>query len=133
MTTELQTDVLRFHPTIDDCVRVEKPNVALLSGVLHCIERPYEIIEQIIAHRLDHVIVDRQPLMPPGSAAQDRVCVARIPASIYESSYPLWLLDESRFRAAWAREYELVAEAEGAPMPTHLGQLRRRQMLFSRR
>jgi putative methyltransferase (TIGR04325 family) len=132
--TDLQTDVLRFHATIDDCVRIEKPNVALLSGVLHCIEKPYEIIDQIVGHRIDYVIVDRQPLMPTAAAADERVCVAAIASLIYEASYPLWLLSDGRFRAAWARGYDLVAEgSDGAPLMTHVGQLPRRQLLYSRR
>lgn len=128
--SDLQTDVLRFHPTIEECLRIERSNVAVLSGVLQCIEKPYDIIEEIIARQLDYVIVDRQPLAP---ADEDRVCVANIPPTIYAASYPIWLLSDSRFRAAWAGAYDLVAEGEGRPMMTPLGPLPRRQLFYARR
>jgi len=131
--SELATDVLRFHGTIDDCARVEKPNVAVLSGVLSIVEKPYEIIDQITAHRIEHVIVDRQALVPSFAPEQERVCVETVPPYIYEGSYPFWLLSERKFRAAWAGNYDLVAEAELAPLATHVGQLPQRQLLFSRR
>jgi putative methyltransferase (TIGR04325 family) len=129
---DLATDVLRFHFTVDDSLARENPNVALFSGVLHCIEKPYELIEQIVARGPEYVIIDRQPLMAASEGNQERVCVSHVPAEIYEASYPLWMLSEERFRAAWGRGYRLVAEAEGAPLVTHLGSLPRRQLLYVR-
>jgi putative methyltransferase (TIGR04325 family) len=130
---DLQTEVLRFHPTIEQCVRTEKPNLAILSGVLSWIENPYAIIEEIVRHRLDYVIVDRQPLLRAAEGAPEPATVVTVPEQIYGGSYPMWLLNEARFRAAWDSAYELVAEAEQEPLQTHLGVLPRRQMLFARR
>ena len=131
---EMQTDVLRFHGVIEDCVRIEEPNVAVLSGVLAIVEDPYAIIDRIIAQRIDYVIVDRQALVPSLMAEEERVCVETVPASIYEGSYPFWLLSEPRFREAWTRAYDLVAEAETDPLlPTHVGPLPQRQFLLVRR
>jgi hypothetical protein len=114
-------------------VRIEKPNVAILSGVLSIVERPYQIVDDIIAHGLEYVIVDRQALVPSMAAGDERVCVETVAPWIYEGSYPFWLLSESRFRAGWAEAYDLVAEAEIEPLSTHVGELPQRQMLFSRR
>jgi putative methyltransferase (TIGR04325 family) len=127
---ELETNALHFYSTIEECVRVQRPNVAVLSGVLQCIEKPYAIIDEIIARDFDYVIVDRQPLL---SGEEERICVSKIPPKIYPASYPFWLLSEPRFRAAWSREYEVVAEAEGPPLNTVFGVVPRRQMLYARR
>jgi putative methyltransferase (TIGR04325 family) len=124
---ELQDQVLRFYPTIADCVRAENPNVAILSGVLQYLESPYQTIDEIIAQRIEYVVVDRQPL---SARDEESLCVVTIPPHIYPASYPFWILSERRFRAAWERAYRLVAEAEGAPIETHLGPLRRRQLLY---
>jgi len=127
---ELETEVLRFHRTIGECLRAERPNVVVLSGVLHCIESPWTLIDEIVTAALDYVIVDRQPLSP---RPNDDLTVATIPKYIYEASYPLWWLSESRFRAAWARAYDVVAEAEERPLLTPIGLLPRRQLLLARR
>jgi putative methyltransferase (TIGR04325 family) len=126
---ELQTDVLRFYPTIDDCVRAESPNVAILSGVLQYLESPYRVIDEIVAQGIDYVIVDRQPV---SARLEERLCVVNIAPHIYRASYPFWILSEARLRAAWEGSYRLVAESEGAPLETHLGPLRRRQLLYRR-
>jgi putative methyltransferase (TIGR04325 family) len=127
---QLETEVLRFHRTIADCLSVERPNVAVLSGVLHCLPSPWPIVDEIIAADLPYVIVDRQPLSP---LPTDRVSISRVPKEIYEGSYPLWWLSEPRFRASWAARYDVVAEAELAPLDTPVGLLPRRQMLLARR
>jgi putative methyltransferase (TIGR04325 family) len=127
---ELQTDVLRFYATIADCIQAENPNVAILSGVLQYLEHPYEVVEAVTSQGIDYVVIDRQPL----SASKDEsVCVAIIPPQLYTGSYPFWLLSEDRFRGAWDRAYDLVAEAEGSPLETHVGLLKRRQLFYARR
>jgi len=127
---ELENEVLRFHRTIAECLSVEHPNVAVLSGVLHCIPSPWGVVDEIIAAGLPYVIIDRQPLSP---LPTDRVSISRVPKEIYEGSYPLWWLSEPRFRAAWAAWYDVVAESELAPLETPVGLLPRRQILLARR
>jgi putative methyltransferase (TIGR04325 family) len=126
----LETETLRFHPTIAACLSAEGPNVAVLSGVLQYLEAPYDVIEEITSSGVSFILVDRQPLT---SWADEHLSIVRIPAAIYEASYPFWFLSESRFRSAFSRRYDLVAEAEGPPLATHLGVLARRQLLFARR
>jgi putative methyltransferase (TIGR04325 family) len=130
---DLQTDVLRFYATIDDCVKVERPNVAILSGVLQYLEHPYELIAQVVGTGIDYVIIDRQPLRPPGSQLGEAIVVVTIPPSIYRASYPFWVLNEERFRGAWSEAYELIVESETQAVSTHIGPLPRRQFFYRRR
>jgi putative methyltransferase (TIGR04325 family) len=127
---ELQTDVLRFYATIEACVRAEAPNVVILSGVLQYLERPYELVEQVVASRVPYLVVDRQPL---STSSDESLGVVTVPSQIYAGSYPFWFLNEGRFRAAWAQAYDLIAEAEGPPLSTHRGLLHRRQLFYKRR
>jgi putative methyltransferase (TIGR04325 family) len=127
---ELETENLRFYDTVEACVQAEVPDVVVLSGVLQYLERPHEMIDEIGARDIDYVVVDRQPL---SSDAVDQLCVVTIPPTIYDASYPFWMLSEARFRAAWARRYDLLAEMEREPLASHLGVLKRRQIFYRRR
>jgi len=127
----LENDHLRFYYTIQECLSSEKPDVALLSGVLHIVENPYEVIEAIQKSEIDYVIVDRQPLSPND---MEQVYVKNVPPYIYAASYPMWVLSESRFRNTWS-DYKLEAEDEEfiklEVTPTEI--LTRRRFLYSRR
>jgi putative methyltransferase (TIGR04325 family) len=127
---ELENDVLRFYPTIAECVRAERPNVAILSGVIAYLEKPYELIDQIIDHGIGYVVVDRQMLAPE---TDEHVCVQTVAPQIYDGSYPCWVLSESRFRRAWDRGYDVLAEATGTRLETHIGSLPFLQLLYRRR
>jgi putative methyltransferase (TIGR04325 family) len=104
---ELQTDALRFHAAIDDCVRIEKPNVAILSGVLSIVERPYQIVDDIIAHGLEYVIVDRHASRrsPPGytRAATRSGCSAKVASAPVGPRPTTWSRRRrsSRCRRTW--------------------------------
>ena len=111
MEFEFTNDQLRFYPSIEECLRIEKPNVLLLSSVIQYLPRPYDFLADALRHGFDYVIIDRTAFMGNG---QDRLTVQHVPASIYKASYPAWFLSEKRFSACFDERYELVYEFAGA-------------------
>lgn len=105
----IEDETLHFYYTINECMLNEKPNMVLLSGVLHVIDQPYLVIRNIIDCNVDYVVVCRQPLT---NKLDERLCIMNVPPNIYNASLPYWFLSETRFRSAWAEAYDLFAEAE---------------------
>ena len=101
----LQDERLRFHASIGDCLREARPNVILLSSVLQYLPRPHEVLEELRSAGSATVVVDRTTFT---ELAEDRIAVQRVPPSIYEASYPLWLLSRTRFLREAAPTWRLV-------------------------
>ena len=126
----LEDDTLKFYPTIEECLKDGKPDVIILSGVLHFLEQPYDIIKKIIDLQFDYVVIDRQPL---SSSTEERLCVYSVPPSIYQASYPCWFLSETRFLKTWLNGgYKLDAESEGSkPLVADGNAMPRKKYFFS--
>ena len=100
-----EDDRLRFYADIRDCLAETQPNVVLFSSVLQYLERPYDILDQVLALPCEHVIIDRTPYW---SGAEDRLCVQTVHPSIYAASYPSWVFSRERFWARLQEEWEIV-------------------------
>ena len=109
--TDFADDQLRFYLCIDECLRVEKPNVLLLSSVIQYLAKPYDFLNNALRHEFEYVIVDRTAFMRNG---QDRLTVQHVPASIYKASYPAWFLSERRFLDCFRERYTLEYDFAGA-------------------
>jgi putative methyltransferase (TIGR04325 family) len=100
----IEGDNLKFYDQIEVCVKVEQPNVLLLSGVLQYLERPYQILEEMIGHGIEYIIIDRTPFIDE----PDRVTVQIVPQSIYKASYPAWFFNFTRFLNCIEDQYDSV-------------------------
>ena len=108
---------LRFYDDIAGCLAETRPNVVLLGSVLQYLERPYAILDELLALPCDHLIVDRTPFW---SGADDRLCVQTVPPSIYAASYPSWVFSRGRLRERLRHDWEIVAafdDADEVPAP----------------
>ena len=107
-----EDEELRFFETMEDCVARHRSNVLLLSGVLQCLPDPYAALAGLLAHRVPHVIIDRQAFLVTN---RERLTVETVPEWIYPATYPAWFLSETRFVAALAAAgYSLVTDFAGA-------------------
>lgn len=98
---------LKFYKKIVDCVKVENPNVILLSSVLQYLATPYAIIEEITDLQVDVIVVDRTPVLLEG--VKDEVNLQIIPSVIYEASYPIHFFFEDNLIKAFKKGgYELI-------------------------
>lgn len=99
-------DILRFYESVDACLQQQQPNLILLSSVIPYIEKPYELVLEIMSKEVEYLIIDRTPLLFTG---EDRITVQKVPAEIYPASYPAWILNRGNLLATICSRYELIA------------------------
>jgi len=115
----------RFFDNVRDCLATGTPNLALLSGVLQCLEDPWAIAGELTTAGIEWVIVDRTPM----ADAPTRAFVQVVPPSIYPARLPTWVFNERELLDAF-REYERVYEFSSPfdpQIPPHKGFLLRRR------
>ena len=90
---DFEHDKLKFYNSIEDCKKTNKPNVILFSSVLQYIEDPYELLESVLNHNFDFIIIDRTPF----SKGKETIKLQIVPSKIYEASYPCRFFDKYSF------------------------------------
>ena len=98
---------LRFFYSLDECINGIQPKVLLLSSVLQYLKDPYEWIATFVNLQLEYIIIDRTAFT---ESSCDMLTVQKVPASIYEASYPSWFFNPTKFLAAFNDSYEIVDE-----------------------
>ena len=102
----VQDGVLRFYESIEACLAENKPNVILLSSVLQYLEAPREIITQLPRIGASVLLIDRTPF---STANQDKLVIQRVPASIYEASYSMWIFSMHAFMNRLDTNWRMIA------------------------
>ena len=92
-----------FRTSLDQAWET-RPNVVLLSAVLHYLPEPHRMLADIIARKPGWIIIDRTPTWRKD---RDRVTVQRVPPRIYPASYPSWIFSRTRLEANWAGHYRV--------------------------
>ena len=90
---EFENDILKFFYSVDKSVKKEKENVLLLSSVLQYIEKPYELLDDILKNDFKYILIDRTPF----SKCCEQIKLQVVPPSIYNASYPCHFFEEDRF------------------------------------
>lgn len=105
---DFESDQLRFHNSVEDCIAQHQPNVLLLSSVLQYLALPYEVLQKLLQYGLGHVIIDRTPFLASG---RERLTVQHVPSCIYPASYPAWFFSEGKVTTVFrSNGYRLVAD-----------------------
>jgi putative methyltransferase (TIGR04325 family) len=91
---------LRFFGSVREAANEAAPHAALMGCVLQYLEAPYECLGQVAALAPDLIILDRLPLC---EEPEDCLCVQRVPAEIYDASYPCWLFSRAKLDAWMTR------------------------------
>jgi putative methyltransferase (TIGR04325 family) len=110
-----EDEKLRFYESIDNCLKERIPNTIILSGVIQYLEKPYELLDYILDKEFEYILIDRTPFAKNG---KERIVIQIVPPSIYEASYPMWLLNKERFIVFWMKKYGQVVEFEGRDRST---------------
>jgi putative methyltransferase (TIGR04325 family) len=100
---------LKFYYHLDDCLQEQKSNTILLSSVIQYLEKPYQLLKEIIEKRLKYVLFDRTSFLYQG---EDRITVQKVPPEIYRASYPAWFFNQKKFLDYFSSDYELIADFE---------------------
>lgn len=115
---EFADERLRFHADVAGAHAEGENDVLFMSGVLQYLPAPHAMLEELLAHRLPFVLLDRTALH---AGATDRLTVQRNPASIYPASYPAWFFNEQRLLAHFAAGYRPVFSFAATDYALHLG------------
>ncbi|MCP3964749.1 MAG: methyltransferase, TIGR04325 family [Lentisphaerae bacterium] len=109
---KLENNILKFYDSVEDCLKDQKINVALLACVLPYLNSPWKTFGKILNTDFDYVIIERALLV---NSNQDRLTIQTIPDCIYKASYPAWFLSRKKFLMAALEKYQLIAEFECKP------------------
>jgi len=104
----LQHRRLEFYHTVHECVRHATPSVLLLSSVLPYLEKPYQVLNELLSLHIPWVIIDRTPFLVDG--VNDRITIQRVSPEIYDASYPAWFFCEEKLLKYFTAEYDLIEE-----------------------
>ena len=103
---KFQSDVLKFYYDIESCIEENPINVVLFSSVLQYLDTPFAYLTTAINYNCDYIIVDR--LLVNENAENDRICVQKVPDSLYSASYPMWVFSKEKFIENLNSKYNLI-------------------------
>jgi putative methyltransferase (TIGR04325 family) len=116
---EFATAELAFAATLEEGCADGPPDLILASGVLQYLEDPAGMFRRLLAIEARTLLLDRTPMT---GDAEHSLCIQHVPASIYEASYPCWLLSRRRLRDQVGPAWQLVCD-----FPCHDGEWRSRE------
>jgi putative methyltransferase (TIGR04325 family) len=113
---EIADERLQFYYTVEECLQHRQPNVLVLSGVIQCLDAPYQWLNQFLQHRFPNIILDRTAFW---DQPDDRLTIQHVPPSIYHASYPAWFLSREKVIAAIANRYTFVTDFDNGFTPPY--------------
>ncbi|MDP3444563.1 MAG: methyltransferase, TIGR04325 family, partial [Ignavibacteria bacterium] len=102
-----ENSILKFYPTITDCIKEQSPNVIVLSSVIQYLENPYHFIDSLIDEtQANFILIDRTPF-----STEERIAIQTVPSSIYKASYPCRIFNLEKFKNQFSEKgYSFVEE-----------------------
>ena len=110
---EFQNEILKFYHNIEECYRVETPNVVLFSSVLQYVEHVDILLHDVISRMPDTVIIDRTPFV----SGSTRIAVQNVPTSIGKASYPIRLFAHEDLTKYFMSGYNFVSRFNSPDPP----------------
>jgi putative methyltransferase (TIGR04325 family) len=101
-----QDKKVHFYYTIEECLRSYSIDVVLLSSVLQYLEKPYDLLEELVSYKIDYLLIDRTPFIE----GADRITIQRVPTWIYKASYPCWFFNRQKMMSYLQETYDCVIE-----------------------
>lgn len=102
---EIAENGLQFYFTVEEGLKNQNAHVLLLSSVVQYFAKPYDLIESLLKHNFEYIIVDRTAFI---ESDKERITKQIVPTFIYNASYPSWFLNEAKFVKAFEKEYTLI-------------------------
>jgi putative methyltransferase (TIGR04325 family) len=109
---------LKFYDNLDECILERHPDAILLSSVIQYLEKPYDLLAEVLRKGFTYIIIDRTSFLEKGD---DRLTVQKVPPEIYPASYPAWFFNRTRFLNLFADAYELIVEFDALAGTISLG------------
>ena len=102
-----ENDHLKFFEQLVHCETAIRPNAILFSSSLSYIPNPYDVLKSVLKGTIQFVIVDATLFT---EEEDDRLCVQKVDPSIYEASYPCWLMSRKKFLNFMTQHFSVVEE-----------------------
>ena len=113
---EFTTGELNFFRTVEQAEQGASPNFLLVSSSLQYMEKPYEMLEALLARRCPYFLLDRTMARP---GLPDELYIQHVSPAIYRASYPVWFLDAQRIEEfVQSHGYRLVERVDPYPGST---------------
>lgn len=106
-----ENEHVKFYCSLDECLNKQHPDTILLSSVIQYMEKPYDLLSEVMNKGFIYIIFDRTPFM---EKRDDRITVQKIPLEIYQASYPAWFFNQGKFLQFFSEKYELISDFESA-------------------
>lgn len=100
----LQDNELYFYNSPQETVNKAKMDVLLLSSVLSYLEEPYKMLNSLMALSIEYIVIDRNLFL----ANEERLTKQIVPKTIYEASYPCWILNEKKVLETLSTRYQVL-------------------------
>jgi putative methyltransferase (TIGR04325 family) len=99
---------LNFHYSISEALKLNNYNTFFSSGTIQYIEKPYELLDDLIHNKFSTIIFDRIFFI---ADITERICTQTAdPNVFYEASFPVWLFNEVKFKRYLSIKYTLISE-----------------------
>ncbi len=98
---------LKFFSELNAGLQASKPQFALLSSSLQYVEKPYEVLREIVEAKIEVVMVDRTLF---SSEATDYATLQYVSEDIFPAVIPTWVFSQQRFIEYMQKNYRLLAE-----------------------
>lgn len=116
-----ESEQLRFFESIEACTQQFSVLTLISSSTLQYIEKPYDMLDSMLKHKFKYVVFDLLPVWN----APERITVQTVPPTIYEASYPCWILNEEKLLQKFEASYTLISsfetqhiiDVDGKPLP----------------
>ena len=102
---EFENNEISFHESLSEITF--DVDMFLMAGSICYIENPYKVLEEIIALKPKFILIVRTPF---SSLMEDKISIQYVPKSIYDASFPIWILSEKKFKSYLSDFYEVLEE-----------------------
>lgn len=105
-----EDDILHFYYTLEQMIAKQGlPDLLILSCVLPYLEKPYDMMENLMQYKIPHIFIDNTYF---NYEDRDRICIQYVPPEIYKASYPCWMLNYERVKKVLSGGYEIISTHE---------------------
>ena len=109
---------LDFYYSVEESLQNQKPQVLFLSSVLQYLDKPFEVLKQLIGLNFEYIIIDRTAFT---SNDNHELSVQRVDPKIYSASYPAWFFNEEKFLNIFNPHYQVFLSFENDDFTNRAG------------
>jgi putative methyltransferase (TIGR04325 family) len=101
-----EDNIIKFYPSIEDCMQSNQPDVMLLSSVLQYMQDPYVFLKYLLSAKIDVVIIDCTLI-----SENDIVTIHKVPEGIFGGEFISRFLSKQKLMNCFIENgYALIEE-----------------------